>query len=170
LRKITSVAIFIVLVAFSVFSQAAKQAKGAAGDPAGARGQLTADFKSKAWRAIDAIDRIPFLISVAQMSATNANLLVDADKAVDEAKYSASTALDKNVLHLLEMAVLSKQDQARYESFSKEWTRDTHRFTQCVTEARFYVTPDVLSASGIETAQKNTCNKKTDEWDEGITR
>ena len=96
--------------------------------------------------------------------------MTDASKAVDEAKYEASTSLDKHVLRALQTAALSEELQAAYDIGDPRWKHASDRYLQCLVEAQSYVTRDQLSKVGIRRAKLATCNKKTDEWDEGITR
>jgi hypothetical protein len=136
-----------------------------------AQQELSHEFKKKAWKALDAIQRIDPIIDATRLDATQENLLVDADKAIDEAKYEATTPLDMKVLHALQMASIMKRSQAHQDSpLNPEFKQDFDRAVQCVDEVELQITPDVLSEEGKRMALKDACNKRTDEWGEGITR
>ncbi len=97
------------------------------------------------------------------------SLLIDSKKAVDEAKYIAKTARERYVVRVLQMSVLSFEGQLSQDIGTPEWKASTHRALQCETEAIYVLTPEQLSEKGKADARLQTCNKATDEWDEGIT-
>ena len=101
---------------------------------------------------------------------TDKDLLIDADKAVDEAKYEATTQLDNTVLRALQMAVISLKYKMQLDVLDPEWKKNSDRVFQCTTEATYYITPDRLTEMGRQQAQKETCNKETSEWGAGITK
>ena len=152
-------------------SSAAKTTAPASNHPTVAdQNTLSSDFKKKAWRASDALGRVDSMVTKASASA-NRDLLVEAKKAVDDAKYDASTQLDDVVLHALQMAVTTLDFQMNFSSvLDPYWKRSYDRVSQCKTEVIYYVSPDQLSEIGRQKAQLGTCNKKTSEWDTGITR
>jgi hypothetical protein len=135
-----------------------------------AQQKLSQEFKRTAWRALDAIERIDSLIDASRLDATQQSLLVEADKAVDEAKYEATTPLDMEVLHALQMASIMKRSQSWRDTLSPGWKQAFDRVQQCIVEVKLQITPGALSDEGKSMARKGTCNKKTDEWNEGITR
>ena len=127
-------------------------------------------FFAQGQRAIDAFKRMSGPYSASHKDASTDQLLIDAKKAVDEAKYVATTPKDRYVLHALQMAVISFEGQLSEDIGTPEWKRDVHRSLQCETEATYALTPDQLSEKGQADARLGTCNKATDEWDAGITR
>lgn len=135
-----------------------------------ANGRLSPEFKKQVWRALDAFNRISSVLNRSEMDANSEVLINEASKAIDEAKYLASTSLDNYVLHSLQMALLSRQSQAAYEIVSPNWTVANHRALQCKLEVTYFITPDQLSEKGTADAKRLTCNEKTAEWSSGITR
>jgi hypothetical protein len=131
---------------------------------------ISRDFLIQGRRAIDAIQRMSGPYSASHKDSNTDILLIDSKKATDEAKYVATTPRDKYVLHALEMAVLSFDDQLSQDIGTPAWKKDVHRALQCETEAIYALTPDQLSDAGKANARLETCNKATDEWDAGITR
>lgn len=145
---------------------------------------LNPAFRKEAWRALNAIDRIPPSYSkdssgelfsnnpsmAKQMEEKRADakhLILDAEKAVDEAKYDA-TASDKHVLFLLQTALASLELQGNYSFSDPKFKPFNDRYAQCVFEARYYLEPDQLDEKQLKQAKLKTCDKKTDEWDSGI--
>lgn len=74
---------------------------------------LSTEFREKAVRALDAIDRLPASFNPRDaITSVNQNLVVEADKAVAEAKYKANSELERTVVRSLQMAVSSMKLQA----------------------------------------------------------
>lgn len=129
---------------------------------------LSPNFKRKAWMAIDAIQRLrlsPLTPSFSKIEPgieylVRASLFNDAQKAVDEAKYESSTALDKYVLRALQGAMSSTAQQMIYPVLDPNWKSASDQYLQCSVEAEVYIEPEVLSDTGFEQARLGTCGKK----------
>ena len=120
---------------------------------------LSPEFKEKAQRALDAVERVPHTLSKRDMTLVNQNLLVDADKAVAEAKYKATTALDMRVLRTLQTWVIYLKHQAIYNVLDAKWQPRVERTFQCQLEARLHIGA-TLSEQGRERAKLDTCYEK----------
>jgi hypothetical protein len=131
---------------------------------------LSPEFRKKAWRALDALERIDVSLSQGSVDTKVDALLLEADRASDEAKYEASTAFDLTVLHALQMANISLQTQRGLLILNPEWQRARNHTTQCRLEVTYAVHPVELSETGLKLAKLGDCNKQTSEWSAVITK
>jgi hypothetical protein len=92
---------------------------------------LGPDFKKEAWKALDAIERIDFTLSE-ESRDKNKTLISDAEKAVAEAKYVATTTSDKQMLMTLEIALQSFELQGTYSIRDPKAEPYFDRHVQCI--------------------------------------
>ncbi len=130
---------------------------------------LSAAFKKEAWKALDAIQRIDFALSK-ENKDSNKTLIADAEKAVNEAKYAATTSSDKQMLFTLQVSLDSLELQGIYDIEDARFKPYFDRHVQCISEALYYFEPDKVTKEGIEKARLKTCNRKTAEWESGWWR
>ena len=128
---------------------------------------LSAAFKKEAWKALDAIQRIDFALSKENKDSNKA-LIGDAENAVNEAKYVATTPSDKQMLFTLQMSLDSLELQGMYDIQDAKFKPYLDRHVQCISEALYYFEPARVTKEGIEKAKLKTCNKKTAEWESGF--
>jgi len=161
MKKIMIVVLAMLALTIGAYAQSAPQLP---------EDKLSSDFKENAWRAIDAFWRIPRWLSPDTVDTTDKKLLIEADKAVDEAKYKASTPLDKTVFHLLELALISQKHLLDYRMLNPLWSQTLGRFLQCDIEAESYIMPDILTEQGMVQAQVHSCTNDAGDWSGNPTR
>ncbi|MGF7181481.1 hypothetical protein [Tunturiibacter psychrotolerans] len=132
--------------------------------PSTTRASLSGPFRTKAWRAMDAIFDA-FGDSVNGKEVTDSTMKSIKDT-FNEAKYVAQTFTDKHLLEILSTSIGSLTWQRSRDRGSVEWKIERDRGMQCHIEAVHYISPDDLSPEGIETALEGTCTKATKEWGE----
>jgi hypothetical protein len=135
------------------------------------QGTLSPDFKKAAWKALDAVARIPMSKGEASEDKTE-TLITDADKEVDEAKYVA-TERDKKAMRVLGMLWVSRSEAARVDVLRADslghpvtnplYRKYRDRGLQCLAEALVYITPNEASSKAKETAKLKTCTDD-DSW------
>jgi hypothetical protein len=125
---------------------------------------MSSEFKKKAWKALDAIGRINPIVSKENADETEQQKILDAQKAVDDAKYEASNADDKHYADVLFWAVSRRADMPNWYTGDSQWEKDIDRAVQCELEVRVQVTPEDLRPEARDRAAKATC-VKSEVWE-----
>jgi hypothetical protein len=145
----------VLLIAGTSLAQANKS-------PIAPRSVLSSQFRTKAWRAMDAVfDAFGDCVNGKEVSDSTVRSI---HQTVNEAKYVASTPTDRRLLLILDTAVGSLTWQMAYTPGSVEWKIERDRGMQCHIEAVYYISPGDLSPEGKDTALDGTCTKATKEW------
>jgi hypothetical protein len=116
-------------------------------------------FKKKAWRALDALGRIDPGLNRDSNDGDQKEKVLDAQKAVDDAKYEVSNEVEQDVLRSLQNSILARADMANWEVGVRPWLVDSNLAFQCEVEVRVLITPEELSEAGKQAAARKTCNK-----------
>lgn len=127
-------------------------------------GGMSAAFRDKAKRALDAIRRLPTTIPSAEYHEPGwEQRKLDMDKAVDEAKYKARTVKDKQVLQILSASRFLIGAAKDFPVRNPDWKLLSDAAWQCRIELMAALEPKYeLSASGLKQAAKKTCLKQQD--------
>ncbi len=129
---------------------------------------LTPSFRKMLWKAQDACDRIDLTLSKDHKTSKQDDLVLEAKKAIDEAKYEAITAVDLKYLHAIQMEASSLELQELYPLGDDTFEKYHHRVEQCRVEVVLEITPSDLSAKGAAMAALGTCNLETSDWPAGF--
>jgi hypothetical protein len=119
--------------------------------------EMSVAFREQGRRAFDAIERVPSIGSTENPTAGFELRALDAEKAVDEAKYKASTAKDKTVLDLLGAALYGRTGPEKRSLLDPDHLKLFKMGLQCETELRAEFEPENLSELGRQTARQKSC-------------
>lgn len=125
-------------------------------------GEMSPAFREQAHRALDAIWRVPRFAAADNPKPGFEVRKLDAEKAVVEAKYKAHTVKDREILRILEVALLGLTAAGDRSAFDTDWKKLQDVASQCITELHAELEPEVLSEVGRRTAQEKTCIKQMD--------
>ncbi len=124
--------------------------------------EMSPAFQKQGQRALDAIERIPLFPSANKIQPGFEQRMLDAEKAIDEAKYNAKTNKDKEVLKILQTTIALIKAQKSMEGLDPDRRITGLAEIQCEAEIKALFEPDSLSTYGIKQAAEKTCLKKVE--------
>ncbi len=125
-------------------------------------------FRDKAYRAVDALNRLPPSPSLDDKGPTFDQKLLDAQKAIDEAKYATSNNRDRQILKKLQASELLSESMVQFDMLDRRWESFDSAGWQCRAELSYAFEPDKLTAQGKATAKEDNCLAKKKEAFEGL--
>ena len=158
-RSITYLGLLVVLLTCGVNAQK-KGIPKASPKPLLADNEMSPEFKEQAWRAHDALKRIGGLPSSDKPERGFDQRKLEAEKAIDEAKYKSVTAKDKEILKLLQTADFFIGAASTKGILNPDWTILTDGSIQCGIELTAQFEPESLSEKGKQTASEKSCLDK----------
>lgn len=158
-KSITYLGLLVVLLAFGVNAQK-KGVPKALPKPVLADNEMSPEFKEKGWRAHDAIKRIGGLPSADKPERGFDQRKLEAEKAIDEAKYKSVTAKDKETLKLLQTANFFIGAASTRDILHPDWKVLTDGSRQCRIELTAQFEPETLSEKGKQAASEKSCVDK----------
>ena len=154
MKKITIVVLAMLALTIGVYAQSAPTPA----PTTQTAPQLSPAFKEAAWRATDALDRIGDVDSMF-LTDVERKLIIDADKAVDEAKYKAVTTMDKEVLRMLKVSILSEKVAQYISPSDPEVVILFKRYLSCMKAAQYYIEFDNGTQSPYTCTEEGQENK-----------
>lgn len=155
--------ILILCVVTSVtWAQIKRRPTGPTSEPTQSENKMSPAFQEQGLRALDAIRRLPLIPSADDRHPGFEQRKLDAEKAIDEAKYKARTFKDKEVLKILRAAEFLIAAAQKRHVHDPDWKLLTDAASQCKVEITAEFEPDGLSALGRKQAAQKTCLKKQD--------
>lgn len=124
--------------------------------------QTSSAFREQAYRALDAIKRLPSIPTSARVESGFEPRKLDAEKAVAEAKYKAITVRDKEILKLLNAALFLMVTAKERTPTDPDWNKLAEAALQCKTELEGEFEPERLSERGLKRANEKTCLAQRD--------
>ena len=118
---------------------------------------------------MDALSRLPLSPSLDDKGSAFDQRLLDAQKAIDEAKYVASANMDKLVLKKLQASEMLDEAMVTLDMLDRRWKQLQTAHWQCVVELNYAFEPDKLTVEGRATAREGTCMAKEQEALKGMT-
>jgi hypothetical protein len=125
--------------------------------PKQSENEMSSAFRELAYRALDAIERLPNVPSAESRETGFDARKLDAEKAIDEAKYKAQTAKDKEILKILSAALFGRTAAKERSALHRDWQKLTQLGIQCGVELKAEFEPDHLSEAGLKQAKEKTC-------------
>jgi hypothetical protein len=126
-------------------------------------GAMSPAFHEQARRALDAINRLPVDLSAENRDAGWEQRKLDVDKAIDELKYKARTAKDKEILKIFKAANFLMGAAKERHVLDPDWKPLNEAGFQCQIELVAEFEPkDQLSPLGRKRAAEKTCLKLQD--------
>ena len=119
--------------------------------------EMSRPFREQGYRAFDAIQRVPSVGSKEYPQPGFALRELDAEKAIDEAKYKAQTAKDKEVLDLLWAALFGRTGAEKRSLLNPDHMKFFQMGDQCLLELRAEFESANLTELGLKTAREKTC-------------
>ena len=127
--------------------------------------EMSEAFREQAHRALDAIDRLPSVSSRGSTETWPQDRQLDAEKAIDEAKYKVQTAKDKEVLKILNAAFIGRTSARHRWTTDPGWKRVTELGRQCILELKIKFEPEGWSEDDIAAATTHPCLTQLAEHD-----
>ena len=119
--------------------------------------EMSAAFREQGWRALDAINRVPVIGSKEYPQPGFEVRELEAEKAIDEAKYKAQTTKDKDVLKLLWAALYGRTGPEKRSLLDPDHIKLVEMGAQCNVELKAEFEPEHLTELGLKTAREKTC-------------
>lgn len=127
--------------------------------PPQSQSKMSPAFQKQGQRASDAIMRVQ-VPSAGRYQAGFEQRQLDAEKAIDEAKYKARTIKDKHVLRMLRAAGFLIEFAKARNADDPDWRLIGVAFITCQIEIAVEFDPNFLTAAGRK--QEKTCLKQHD--------
>lgn len=124
---------------------------------------MSKSFHDKGHRAIDALNRLPISPSLDDKGPAFDQRLLDAQKAIDEAKYVASNNVDRQILKKLQASALLSEGMVAFDMLDRRWKPLQSALWQCQAELSYAFEPSKLTDEGKATAKEGTCLAKKNE-------
>ncbi len=127
---------------------------------------ISHEFKTKAWRALDAIKRTDLLaIPISSNGPSMVDQLeerleiLDADKAVAETKYEASNAVEKHYADVLDWAVSEREIMVHWAIGDPQWKFAAHLEAECEVEVKALIVPEEIGYTQGKDTLPDNCIK-----------
>jgi hypothetical protein len=135
----------LILGTSSVLSAQEKETKAKAHDSGEPAQILSPAFQEMALRASDALERLPDTMSRRDKGDNYYQLILDAQKAIAEAKYKATSQPDKNLLRRLQTDLNMTETLALFEVLDSRWRQVQDIRLQCWIEIQYGLNPESLN-------------------------
>lgn len=136
--------------------------------------EISPAFREQAQRALDAIERVPEMGSLEYPHVGFDVRELDAEKAIAEAKYKASTVKDKEILDVLGAALYGRTAVERRPLLDPDHMTIIRMGDQCTIELIGELDPGKLSEAGLTKANAKTCLTQErallDKWEQKLRK